>query len=400
MTATDSPTRRDRYRRILAVPGMRRTMLLAYLVKLPVIAIPIVLTLQVSVGIGRGLGSAGLVIAGWLVGATVGSPFIGRAVDRWGLRPVVLLSAVAQGVFWSVAALLPYPVLVAAAVLDGLVLVPGSTIVRLVVARAPEPYRPTGFALDTLSTQLSYLMGPALAAVLATQVSPAVATRTLGAVLTAGSLAAALTTPPLAAAVARGGERGQGRPGGRLLAVLACTVAAGIVASGFEISIVAVLRAHDALGWTGLLLAACGAYAAAGSLFAGATTRPAPAWAATALLGAVTVPLGLVGDWPLLLLGVGPAAMLSATAFTASATAASAAAPPGARGQTLGLYGAALAAGNSAGAPLAGLASSVAGPGWGFAAVGAAALAIGLAAWLPLRHRPAATAMTASEGMT
>ncbi|GIJ28771.1 hypothetical protein Vqi01_39330 [Micromonospora qiuiae] len=387
------------YRQVLAVPGLRHTLLSGFLVKLAVIAIPIVFTLQVSVGLGRSLAAAGLVIGVWLAGTMAGSVVAGRAIDRWGLRPVVLVSALAQGAFWSVAALLPYPVLVVAAVLDGLLLVTGSTVVRLAMARAPEPYRPAGFALDTLTTQVSYLIGPALAATLATQISPAAATRALGALLLAGGLVLAATAPN--AIIAKPRHRPPRlRPSARLLAILACTVAAGVVASGFEISVVATLRAQGAMATLGLLLAACGAYAIVGSLLAGGTARPVRPWAVTALLGAAAMPLGLVTDWRLLLLAVAPAAMLSAAAFATTAAAASAEAPADAEGQTLGLYGAALSAGNSAGAPIAGLAGSSLGPGWGFTAAGSVALAVGLLASLPLRSRAPLALANASKGIT
>ncbi|WP_435191964.1 MFS transporter [Streptomyces sp. bgisy126] len=369
------------YAQVLAVPGVWRTVVLGWLVKLPMIAIPVVLALQVSVGLGRGLGSAGLVTGAWMLGAMTGSPFLGRAIDRRGLRPVLLVSAVAQGAFWGVAALLPHPVLVGAALLSGLLLVPGSTVVRLVVsAQVPEEHRAAGFALDSMTSQLSYLVGPGVGAVLATQLSPALATRLLGCLLVLSMTALAFQVPRSVAG--RGTESG-GASGGRsagLLPVLACTFAAGTVSSGFEISLLGVLRAEGQVAWVGLLIAVCGAYAVVGGFLFGTLTFPVPPWAPVLLLGLVTGPLVLVSDWRVLLVAVLPAAMLSAASFAATATAVSRASSQETRGRTMGLYGSALAGGNALGAPLAGLGSDWAGhPSAGFLIIGTAAAAVALA---------------------
>ncbi len=381
-----------RYAQVLAVPGVWQTVALGWLVKLPMIAIPIVLALQVSVGLGRGLGSAGLVTGAWMLGAMTGSPFLGRAMDRHGLRPVLLVSAVAQGAFWAVAALLSLPALVAAALLSGLLLVPGSTVVRLVIsAQVPAEHRQTGFALDSMTSQLSYLVGPGIGAVLATQLSPAFATRLLGCLLVLATTALALQVPRSAAGDGPqpGGDGADGPTGG-LLAVLACTFAAGTVSSGFEISLLGVLRAEGDVEWVGLLIAVCGAYAVVGGFLFGALPFRVPPWAPVLLLGLVTGPLVLVSDWRVLLIAVLPAAMLSAASFAATATAVSRAASQETRGRTMGLYGSALAGGNALGAPLAGLGSGWAGhSSAGFLIVGAAAVAVALAGLPAQLRRPA-----------
>ncbi|WP_328969544.1 MFS transporter [Streptomyces sp. NBC_00239] len=390
------------YRQVLKVPGLRRTIALGWFVKLPVIAIPVVLALQVTLGLDRGLGSAGLVTGAWMLGAMTGSPFLGRAMDRYGMRPVLLVSATAQGLFWATAAALPHPALVGAALLSGLLLVPGSTVVRLVVAaRVPAEHRQAGFALDSMTSQLSYLVGPGAAAVLATQLSPAVTTRALGGLLVLGTLALAMhvpARPPTAPAGPpdRPAEPRTGRPGASLLALLACTFAAGTVSSGFEISLLGVLRAEGDVAWVGLLIATTGLYAVAGGFLFGTLTFPVPAWAPVCLLGLVTAPLALTSDWRVLLVVVLPAAVLSASSFAATATAVSTAGPEESRGRTMGLYGSALAGGNALGAPLAGLAAGWAGPSAGFAAIGAFTALVGLTARLalprPAPPRPAATA--------
>jgi MFS family permease len=377
-----------RYRGVLAIPGMPATIGLGMLIKLPVIAIPIVLTLRVGIGLGDGLAAAGAVTAAWTVGMTAGAPLLGRAMDRWGLRRVLLASAVTQALFWGGAPWLGYPALVPVALVCGALLVPGSTVLRLLVAETvPVESQPSGFALDTTTTQLAYLLGPPLAAALATGVSSVAATRTLGAVLVAGTLSMALRVPLAVTRRRVVGGRGVLRPA--LLGTLACTAAAGIVASGFEISCVAELREAAALGWTGVVIAACGAFAIVGGVIAGGPVAAAPAWRATLLLGLSAAALSLLPHWWLLFIAVAPAAACSAATFALTATAIGRLTNADTRGWLLGLYGAALAAGNAAGAPLAGYVAGRAGPPAAFATIGTVAAATALVARHLLPRRSA-----------
>ncbi|MFI1719287.1 MFS transporter [Streptomyces litmocidini] len=400
---------------------MPSTLVAGFLVKLPVIAIPLVLSLQVSLGLHRSLGAAGAVSGAWMAGVMAGAPALGWAMDRLSMRPVLAVSAVAQGAFWATADRLAYPALLCAALASGLLLVPGSTLTRMVltVRTAPE-HRQAAFALDTVTSQLSYLAGPALGAVLSTQASPATACRLLGIVLVLALGAFAVRSgQPSRSTLAPDGAGGRdradsgerdapagdadevsqaGTDGGPEAAgvrgtsfsvmgtALAGAFATGTVSSGFELSLIGLSREQGAVQWVGLLIAMCGVYAVLGGLLSGTladTPRPA---VPLLLLGLVTSPLGLADDWRVLLVAVAPAAMLAATSFAVTAAACSAAATEHTRGRVLGLYGAAVAGGNALGAPLAGLATAAGGPAGGFLAVGTAAVLVALACWvLPAR---------------
>jgi MFS family permease len=100
--------RLDKYRKVVAVRGFPLVIALGLLAKLPIVAIPIVLTLSVATGLDRGYGLAGLVIAAWTAGVTVGAPILGRLVQRHGLRPVMAVVTLAQGVFWCLVDLLRF----------------------------------------------------------------------------------------------------------------------------------------------------------------------------------------------------------------------------------------------------------------------------------------------------
>ncbi|MFE5301952.1 MFS transporter [Streptomyces sp. NPDC056632] len=402
------------------MPGTPTILMAGFLVKLPVIAIPLVLSLQVSLGLHRSLGAAGAVSGAWMAGVMAGAPALGWAMDRLSMRPVLAVSAVAQGAFWATADRLVYPALLCGAMASGLLLVPGSTLTRMVLAvrTAPE-HRQAAFALDAVTSQLSYLAGPALGAVLSTQASPATACRLLGIVLVLALGAFAVRSgqpsrPTLAQDSAGGRDRAgsgerdalagdadevsqAGTDGGPEAAgvrgisfsvmgtALAGAFATGTVSSGFELSLIGMCREQGAVQWVGLLIAVCGVYAVLGGLLSGTlavTPRPA---VPLLLLGLVTSPLGLADDWRVLLVAIAPAAMLAATSFAATAAACSAATQH-TRGRVLGLYGAAVAGGNALGAPLAGVATAVAGPAGGFLAVGTAAVLVALACWaLPAR---------------
>ncbi|HEY6796504.1 MAG TPA: MFS transporter [Kineosporiaceae bacterium] len=387
------------YRRVLRVPGMAPLMLLGMLVKLPVIAIPLVLALQVTLGLDRGMGAAGAVTGVWTLGAAVGSTVLGGAVDRHGVRSVLVSSAIAQGAFWSVAAVAPYAVLVVLAPLSGASLLLGSTVMRLSIRdRVPPADQQAAFALDSMSSHLSYLSGPAVGALLATQVSPAAATRLLGCLLVTAMLAlatrvpsparrqpASVTSSPTPSDTSDTGDGSHGRDGvpwKTLLPVLGCTVAIGIVTSGFEMSLLSVLRAGDDLVWLGLLTALCGGYAVVGGFVVGLAPVRVPPWAATALLGATTAVLTRLTDWRVLTAAVAPAAAMSAVALTCTASTVGRGGSGSRRGRVIGLYGSALGAGNALGAPIVGLATDSAGrstwAGAGFAAVGGLAVAVGL----------------------
>src|SRR5262245_8080835 len=103
--------RLDPYRRVLGLRGVRGLMAVALVARIPVIAAGITLTLHVVLDLHRGYGAAGLVGAASTVGIALGSPLLGRLVDRRGLRTMLALTTAGQAVFWSLAPLLSYPAL-------------------------------------------------------------------------------------------------------------------------------------------------------------------------------------------------------------------------------------------------------------------------------------------------
>jgi MFS family permease len=405
------------YRRVLALPGVRSLVLLGSLARIPHTAISMVLTLHVVLSLGRGYGDAGLVVGAFTVGAAVGAPWRGRAVDRWGLRRALVPSLVVESLVWGCAPWLPFPLLVAAVVLAGLLGLPIYTVVRLSLSvLVPLTQRRTAFALDSMAVEGSFMVGPALGVLVATHGSTTLALMLLGgATVAAGAAlmvvnpptrtlldsvaAAAATTQPVPPASRRRRERVPVT--GALLAVLGAAVAATLVLAGTDVGIVAELRGHDALDLTGAVMVAwCGA-SLLGGLVYGALPRDVPPLVLLLGLAALTVPIGLASSPLLLCLAVLPAGALCAPLISSTSEAVARLVPERVRGEAMGWHGSALTAGSAAGAPIAGFAIDSVAPWAGFTAVGAigavlALLGIGVVgAW---RWRSAGRRRTPSVG--
>jgi predicted MFS family arabinose efflux permease len=377
------------YRDALALPGIRSLLFVAILARVPVMAATVTLTLHVVLDLGRGYAAAGLVGAALTVGAAVGAPWLGRLVDRHGLRPVLALSTVAEGVFWAAAPVLPYPALLGAAFFGGLLTLPVFSVVRQSIAAiTPMHQRRQAYALDSMSVELSFMVGPALAVLMATAVSPRITMLAVGIGIVLSGVALFALNPPIRAHDERPAAADQRIPRrqwltSRLVTVLAASAAATLVLGGTDVSVVALLRDAGQVEFTGLVLTMWGVYSLVGGFAYGAATRPISPLVLLAGLGLATVPVGLAGgQWWLLCLTLVAAGALCAPTLAATADAVSRLVPPSVRGEAMGLHGSAMTVGLAIGAPLAGAVIDATGPAWGFAATGALGAAVALVAFL------------------
>jgi MFS family permease len=379
--------RLDTYRTVFALPGVRTLILAALLARVPVTAAGITLTLHVVLGLERGYAAAGLVGAAFTIGAAVGAPLLGRLVDRRGLRAMLVLTVIAEAVFWSVAPLLPFPGLLLAALLGGLLSIPVfSTIRQTLAALVPEEHRKQAYSIDSMSVELSFMVGPAVAVLAVTQISTAVAAWLVGGAICLAGIGLWRLNPPVVGAdeTAARPERPVPRrtwlrP--RFGAVLLATVAATIILAGTDVGVVAILKDGGQVQWTGLVLAVWGMSSLLGGFVYGAVPQSPHPLLLAALLGLATIPIGLAAGWGWLCLLLLPAGVLCAPTLAATADAVSRLVPAQARGEAMGLHGSGLTVGMALGAPFAGAIVDAFGPGWAFAAVGMAGLllaAIGL----------------------
>ena len=374
------------YRQVLAMPGMRSLMLLAIVARVPVVAAPITLTLHVVLDLDRGYAAAGLLASVLTLASTVGAPLLGRLIDRRSLRTALLVTTIAELIFWSIAPVLPYPVLLVAGAVLGLLTMPVFSVVRQsIAALVPVASRRPAYAIDSMAVELSFMVGPALAVLLVTQISATVTMYLVGGAIVLAGIGLYIQNPPVrtadeeeeASAGVKVSRREWLRPG--FLALLVLTAATTAVLAATDIALVAELRASGDTSWIGLLMAVWALYSIIGGFVYGSLKRAVPTVALVALIGLFTMPISLVDGVFLLALALIPAGALCAPSLAASADAVSRLVPAGARGEAMGLYNSALTLGLAIGAPLAGAVVDAAGPEWGFVAVGAVTLTLALA---------------------
>ena len=381
------------YRRVLAVPGVRSLTILGVLARIPHAATAVVLTVHVVQSLGRGYSAAGLVVAAWTLGMAVGAPWRGRAVDRLGLRRALVPSLVVEGAVWCTAPWLPFGWLVPLVVLGGALGLPVFTVIRLALSvMVPEAERRTAFALDSVSVEVSFMVGPAVGVLVATRASSSAALVGVGVTAVLAGLGLLVMNPPTRAAVEPVpvadvptiGEPAAGTPSGpatahrrvpvtaALVAVLAATAAATVVLAGTDVSIIASLRESGQIGWTALVATVWAFGSLLGGLVYGALSRSLPPFWLLLGLGALTAPVG-VARGPLALgLAMVVAGFLCAPVITATAEVVTALVPEVVRGEAMGWHGSALTAGTAVGAPLAGSAIDHVGAWAGFLTVGLA----------------------------
>lgn len=423
---------------MLAVPGMASLLGVSLLARTAITACVMALTTHVVLGLDLSYAAAGGVVAALTAGLTLGGPLLGRAIDGRGLRAVLLVTLVAQGVFWSSVPVLPYGVLLGAAFVAGLLMVPAQPVTRqAIAAMTTAGQRRAAFALEAVQGELSYMVGPAVVIACAARTSPEVVAWGVGVVIVAGGVGIAWLNPPLryghqppggdqlpcgagAGGGAEGGdgdggrarardERGAdpaGRParrewlGGGMVAVL--TVAFGTTAllSGVDLAIVATLEEAGQVSWAAVVVAAFGVTSVVGGLVYGTRRRALPTWLLLGLLGLVTIPVGLAQDWRWLCVAVVGTGLLTAPTLATVADAVSRLAPAGARGEATGLQSSAQSAGFALGAPLVGAAIDASAPAGGSAAAGLAGLAAALVGCLLARRRSPAPGSAAPRSTT
>ncbi len=388
------------YRDVTALPAARSVLLLGFLVRMPMFCTGIVLTLHVVSTLGRSYGEAGLVSAAFTIALAVSAPWRGRLLDRHGLRRVVAPSILVTGLVWTALPFLPYAVLLPASALGGLFAVPSFSILRqALIAAVPQERRRTALSLDSVLTELSFMIGPAIAVWAAATYD----TRWVLVVLAVLSLLAALALyavdPPMRAATPLGAGESSGPDGVEpstaaaaaasaprrrsaswaspgAVAVLGAAAACTVVLGGTDVSIVAALRATADAAAIGWVLSVWAAGSLVGGLVYGAWHRSISVFWLLGGLAVSTIPVAFAGNlgWLVVLLFV--CGLLCAPTITATVDHLSRLVPEDSRGEAMGWHGSAMTAGQAVGAPLAGFAIDHGGWGWGFVSVSLVGLAL------------------------
>jgi MFS family permease len=384
------------YREVVRIRDVRRVLLLSFVMRIPLWAGNVVLTLHVVTHLGRSYGAAGLLVGAATLAASVSAPWRGRVLDRVGLRRAILPSLGVLAGCWSVAPFVGYWPLVGLAALANLFLVPSFSIIRqALIHAADDAHRRTVLSMDSVTVEISYMVGPAAGVLLATYWPTSWALFTCEFATIAGGVLLWFANPPLRSA-ATGDESSQRRVPARtwmsaqVVAVLAMSGAATIVLTGTDVGVVAALRHLGHQPWIGWELTVWGLGSAVGGLIYGALHRSIPVALLLGLLAATTVPIALAPNAGFIAALLFVAGLFCAPTITASVDALSMSVPERARGEALGWHGSAMTAGGALGAPIAGVVIDAAGWPGGFVACGLVGLAIALLGVLARRGRRSA----------
>jgi MFS family permease len=409
------------YRHVTALPAARSVLLLGFLVRMPMFATGIVLTLHVVSTLGRSYGEAGLVSAAFTLALAVSAPWRGRLLDRHGLRRVVAPAIVATALVWTTLPFLPYAVLLPACILGGLFVVPTFSILRqaLIVA-VPDDWRRTALSLDSVLVELSFMIAPAVAVWAAATYDTRWVLFTLAVLSLFAAVSVYIANPALtsegragadgldaetlagsgagvgaealggsgsaqvAASESDGADALDGMPTPRrwvtpgALAVLGAAAATTVVLAGTDVTIVAALRTTGDAAAIGWVLSVWGAGSLFGGLLYGAWHRSISVFWLLAGLAITTLPVALAGSLPWLVVLLFACGFLCAPTITATVDHLSRLVSEGSRGEAMGWHGSAMTAGQAIGAPLAGYAIDHGGWGWGFVSVSLVGLAAAL----------------------
>src|SRR3954464_13289463 len=137
---------------------VRRILLLGLLIRIPLWAAGVVLTLHVVSHLNRSYTDAGLVEMVLCIALAVSGPWRGRRLDRVGLRATVTPSLVVLTATWCVAPWVGYWPLLARVALAGLFVVPTFSIVRQVrLGAVPVEQRTAVLSVDSVVVEFSFM---------------------------------------------------------------------------------------------------------------------------------------------------------------------------------------------------------------------------------------------------
>ncbi|NUU32486.1 MFS transporter [Arthrobacter sp. C9C5] len=426
------------YRDLLAVRPIRNLLLVGMVARIPHSAAGVLLTLHIVLTLGQGYAAAGAAAAVMTIGIAVGAPWRGRRVDTVGLRRALIPSVVSETVIWSIVPHVSYELLLPLVFVGGLLTLPIFSVVRQSLGiLASGEQRRTAFALDAISTELVFMIGPAAGALVATAGFSVLGLTVVGVATSLSGLFLMWINPPTRSAapgvepdpafeasqqmgaetalvaaaphvqeaaaelapLAAAEQRRQGRLGLRhkvihnfawftaaVAAVFAVAAGAGMVLSGTDVGIVAALQTGGHQAEIGIVFLFWCAASVLGGLVYGAMHRPVSPVLLLLGMSALTLPMAFAQDtWTLALLSLLPG-LLCAPVLSAASEKVAELVEEGRRGEAMGWYGSALTGGVALGAPLAGLFIDGVGPGAGFVSVGLAGVVLCLVG-LVLQHR-------------
>ncbi|MEE2521848.1 MFS transporter [Pseudarthrobacter sp. J75] len=436
------------YRELLAIKAIRRLLLVGMIARIPHSAAGVLLTLHIVLSLGEGYAAAGAAAAVMTIGIAVGAPWRGRRVDTVGLRKALIPSVVSETVIWSIVPHVSYQWLLPLVFIGGLLTLPIFSVLRQSLGvLADGEQRRTAFALDSITTEVVFMIGPALGAIVATTGNSVIGLTIVGVSTSLAGLflmwfnpptrsvtsnlapaeeqlhaaeaavvcAAPAHLPEAAAEIAPAAKRTvEGRTTAlkskvvrnftwftaSVAAVFAVAAGSGMVLSGTDVGIVAALELTGRQGEIGIVFLFWCAASVVGGLIYGAMHRPVSPILLLLGMAALTLPMGFAHNtWDLALLSILPG-LLCAPVLSAASEKVADLVDEHRRGEAMGWYGSALTSGVALGSPLAGVFIDSMGPSGGFLSVGIAGVLVclvGLLLQALRRRRLAAAALPQSQ---
>ncbi|MFI5622062.1 MFS transporter [Nocardioides sp. NPDC051685] len=389
------------YADLWRIPDVRRILVLGLFLRIPMPASSVIVTLHVVGPLDRSYAEAGLVSTVLAIAMAISAPWLGRLLDRLGLRRTLLLPLAILPITWSIAPWVGYLPLIALVAVAGLFTVPSWSIVRQVVLRSVEPrQRTAALSADAIMTELGFMAGPVIGVLSASYlgtswallviqwlgIGSALVLWLLNPMITEGGPAVPSDAVPSVSVAPRRrfGLPSWVNPGVVLL--LAGTFTASLILIAEDLGTVAAMRDFDRTALLGLVMAIWALGSLLGALIYGALNRHPPAALMLVLLGASTVltafAWGPISFAALLLLS----GFFCAPTLTAALEAITTRVPSTVRGEVMGWHGSAITLGSAIGAPTAGFAIDLIGWEGGFVLGGGLGLLIAAAIWLAVRR--------------
>lgn len=358
----------------LAHPRLRIALAVAMLLRVPGAALPPALTLLAVLHLHAGYGAAGAVTATFALCSGLVAPIRSRAIDRGGVRRALGPLLPIGGLAWVLAPHVSYVALVATALVAGLGSTPVWGVARqLVLGAAPLEHRRAALSLDSVGTEVAFIVGPLAGITLATGWDPRWAVTVAGCGLIAGAALLCLFNPAI-------GAPGEVLPmrsrmiAGPIARILALVLVATVVLVGTDTLLLALLRQQHAVHAYALAAAMSAAGSMAGGLGYGALRRSIGPVRLTAVLALVTVLLALPLAAPLIVVAAFVCGTACAPALTAITEAIAAHVAPARRTEAFGWYATANTLGGAIASPGVGALIDTASP--HFAALALALLAL------------------------
>lgn len=365
-----------KYQKVMAIPRVLPATLFMFVAGLPLTIMTLTLSLHVLNEMGRSYLDAGIVGTATALGFAVGSPLLGRMIDRRGLRPVVAVCGTLSTVAWLLLPVVSYPVYVGLAFVAGVFTVPTGSLARQFVASlVPEDKRRPAYSLNMMLMELGFVIGPATGILLITSYSATAAILGIGIWRALSYIVLYKLNWPTRSLDEVAKDPNRVRPklhtwmSGRLMGVMFVSAAALFVLYGTELALIAVLRSNDELAFTGYVIAAMSVASIAGGFVHGIVHRSWPQTRLALAMSLLLLPVALFDQvWWWLMLALLPTNLLCTPTLAAGSEAVAKLAPASVRGEVMGLHDSAYRIGQTLSAPLVGFAIDSLSPAMGFVA--------------------------------